>query len=137
MKKFRFLYTCLFLVMIAVACLVDLKDTADKIPTFYGFDKVVHGGMYFVLSYLFIWEYRDRKRLLPNREGSIYESGDHLYRIFWFVLLLCIVFGGAIEFLQGLTSYRGKEMADLTADVMGGLFAYLIYYVLVMTNRKQ
>ena len=139
MKKIKYLYTSLLMMAIAALCLLDFTDLSHKMPTVSSLDKFIHGGMYFVLSALLMWEYRGRKKIFPGRdlEASIYADTGHMYRLFWAVLLICAVFGGLLEYLQGLTGYRSMEQADLTADVLGGLFAYLIYYVTALSVQSK
>ncbi|MBP5171061.1 MAG: VanZ family protein [Bacteroidales bacterium] len=125
----RYSLTVVWAVLIAVACLVDFSDMPDELPAFEGMDKVVHFLMYFVLSLLFIWEYR--------RRGRLFDTDSRELRLFTLVLLLSAIWGGLMEYLQSLTSYRGAEQTDLTADVAGALFAFLLYYIFALYRKND
>lgn len=125
----RYSLTVVWAVLIAVACLVDFSDMPDELPAFEGMDKVVHFLMYFVLSLLFIWEYR--------RRGRLFDTDGRELRLFTWVLLLSAIWGGLMEYLQSLTSYRGAEQTDLTADVAGALFAFLLYYIVALYRKND
>lgn len=125
----RYGLTVVWAILIAVACLVDFSDMPDELPTFEGMDKVVHFLMYFVLSLIFIWEYR--------RRGQLFGTDGRELRLFTWVLLLSAIWGGLMEYLQSLTSYRGAEQTDLTADVAGALFAFLLYYIVALYRKND
>lgn len=125
----RYSLTVLWAVLIAVACLVDFSDMPDELPAFEGMDKLVHFLMYFGLSLLFIWEFR--------RRGRLFATDGRELRLFTCVLLLAALWGGLIEYLQSLTSYRGAEQMDLTADVAGALFAFLLYYIVALYRKNN
>src|SRR3546814_10935496 len=81
------LYTLLWALVIFLLCNLHLETSGD-IAWYYfdGIDKMVHGGMFFVLGFLSNWGfYRQRKRPFLSRHAA------------WFALLLCIVYGGIIE----------------------------------------
>src|SRR3546814_19852079 len=86
------LYILLCALVIVLLCNLPLETSGD-IAWYYfdGIDKMVHGGMFFVLGFLSNWGfYRQRKRPFLSRHAA------------WFALLLCIVYGGIIEVLQGV-----------------------------------
>ncbi|MBQ9200855.1 MAG: VanZ family protein [Bacteroidales bacterium] len=125
----RFTLTVLWTIVIVVACLINLSDIPDEVPTFEGMDKVVHFLFYFVLSLVFIWEYHHRRNL--------FRSDGRELRLFTLTLLLTAILGGGIEYLQSLTSYRGAEQTDLTADLAGALFAFLFYYIVALYRKNK
>src|SRR3546814_15593348 len=92
---------------------------------------MVHGGMFFVLGFLSNWGfYRQRKRPFLSRHAA------------WFALLLCIVYGGIIEVLQGVVfTYRSADWFDWLFDFGGallGLWFFSLFknlYLLTHSNE--
>ena len=116
----RYTFSVLWMILIVLACLIDLRPIADDLPKVFGLDKVVHFFLYFVLTFLFLWEHNHRQWRSKAKASM---------KLFWLTVLVCGIYGGLIEFLQSLTSYRGMDQMDWVADIVGGLFAYLLYYV--------
>jgi len=82
-------------------------------------DKMLHGVAYFVLTLLWLFYYLMKKRGNPD-----YKWG------FFNISALVIVFGMLIEVLQGaLTSYRQPDWADILANSIGVLIAFLFCVV--------
>ena len=77
-------------------------------------DKVVHFGMYFVLSILLIF---------PLEEYSCLK----LSRIYLIAILVALIYGGGIEILQANFFNRSGDVWDLVADVSGGIAGCLCY----------
>lgn len=86
-------------------------------------DKVVHIGMYFVLSSLLWFESYRKGRNTPTRTA-------------WTIAFIFpVLFSGAIELLQEYcTSYRGGDWLDFLANSTGALLAALCFKFVV---RKQ
>lgn len=78
------------------------------------FDKIVHFGFYFVLSYLFFFE------------NTRYNSGIKPH--FILPVLLIILFGGIIELLQIPIRTRSFEALDLLVNTLGSLFSAVVFY---------
>lgn len=101
----------------------SLPDTDWKIPHL---DKVVHMGMYFVMSGMLWWEFfrSHKSRLLMHRA--------------WIGAFLCpVLFSGCVEVLQEYcTSHRGGDWLDFLANTVGALLASLIF-VYIMYPRMQ
>lgn len=79
------------------------------------FDKIAHFGMFFVMGIFLFAElsYQTKLKRIP---------------IILIVLFLIAAYGGFIEYLQqNFFSHRSGDYWDLMADVMGGLFAVLLY----------
>ena len=126
----KYSFTLLCTLLILLVCLMDFSDISpDDLPLPQGFDKVVHAAMYFCLGAVFIWEYRRRPRWEQLRGDT-----SRLKPLFWWVLILSVVVGGGIEYLQGLTDYRSRDAQDLTADIVGALFAFLAYCLLAFSH---
>jgi VanZ family protein len=85
-------------------------------------DKMLHGVAYFILTLLWLFYYLIKK------------SGNRNYKwVFFNISALVIVFGMLIEVLQGaLTTYRQPDWADVLANSIGVLIAFL--YCVVFLN---
>jgi VanZ family protein len=82
-------------------------------------DKMLHGFAYFILALLWLLYYLIKKSGVRN-----YKWG------FFNISALVIVFGMLIEVLQGaLTSYRQPDWADVLANSIGVLIAFLFCVV--------
>ncbi len=129
LQKFpRYTFTVLCALAILAACLIDLRPFEEDLPKIFGIDKVVHFVMYFVLTYIFLWEY-DRRQW----RGDIRNAK----KLFWLSLLVSCVYGGVVEYLQSLTSFRGMDEMDLVADILGAMFAYLFYIINILKPQKH
>ncbi len=120
MLKFipAFAWACL----VAVLCLIP--QSCFYTPGFLHtlpLDKVVHFGMFFILSILSL---RGIQIKLP------------LFN-FWFFMLISILimYGGLTELAQGwFTKTRHTDLIDFLTDVVGILFGFL-FYLLVMRKK--
>lgn len=126
MKKYRF--SLLWSLLIVLACLIDLRPVMEDMPSFFGIDKVVHFVLYFILTAIYIWEFNAHQW-----KGNIADAK----KLFWRCLLISCILGGLIEYLQGLTSYRGLDEMDLVADIVGALFAYLFYCIQLLKPKNN
>ena len=93
----------------------SLPDTGWEIPHF---DKVVHMGMYFVMSALLWWEFKRSHK----EEVKVWHA--------WIGAFLCpVIFSGCVELLQEYcTTYRGGDWLDFLANTIGALLASLFFY---------
>lgn len=82
-------------------------------------DKMLHGVAYFILTFLWIFYYMMKKSGIRNYKWEFFNISG-----------LVIVFGMLIEVLQGaLTSYRQPDWADILANSIGVLIAFLFCVV--------
>jgi VanZ family protein len=85
-------------------------------------DKIVHFGMFFILSFL-VW------RGMPGKLLGFFN-----YR-FLLVLIILIAYGGMTELAQDwLTKTRHSEIMDFLTDIVGILFGLCSY--LLLAKRK-
>lgn len=104
---------------ILVICNISFGDVGKSNIFFPGFDKLVHCGLFFVLT-VFI------------SNGNIRQSGALNFTIVAALkaFIIAIVFGGLIELLQlYIFTWRSGEWNDLFADSVGagmGVFSVLI-----------
>jgi len=93
--------------MLAVIFVASLLPP-DNLPS-GGNDKLQHFFSYSLLTWVFVLVFH------PNSNKRRF-----------ILIIQLIAFGGMIELLQGLTSYRSAEWLDLLANCMGILFAVLL-----------
>ena len=98
----------LWVVIIFILCAMPSDDIPDPHWNIPHLDKVVHFGMYFVLSILLIF---------PLEEYSCLK----LSRIYLIAILVALIYGGGIEILQANFFNRSGDVWDLVADVSGRL----------------
>lgn len=81
-------------------------------------DKIVHVGMYFVMSFLLWWEFL-----------RSHKNGDKMWYA-WIGAYLCpVIFSGCVELLQEYcTTYRGGDWFDFLANTTGATLASCIAY---------
>lgn len=120
----------LWAIVIFILCSIpgdDLPKTSIIIIPH--FDKIVHFGMFFIMGIFLFAELRIQTNLKRITITGI-------------VLFLIAVYGGFIEYLQqNYFINRSGDYWDLTADVLGGIFAIIIYPWLkkqkdLLLNRK-
>lgn len=129
LQKFpRYSLSILWAIIVLAGCLIDPRPFTEDLPPIFGLDKVAHFLMYFILAGLFLWEYNHRQ---------FKGEASKAKQLFWAILLISCIYGGLIEYLQGLTSYRGMDEMDLVADVAGALFAYLFYFIVIINTKKD
>lgn len=115
------LYTLIWVLVIFWLCNSHL-DTSGDVAWYYfeGIDKVVHGGMFFVLAILSSWGFYKQ-----NMFGSLSRRSG------WYALLLCILYGGLIEVLQGtIFTYRSADWLDWLFDIGGALLGLWVFSLL-------
>lgn len=89
-------------------------------PTIPHFDKIVHAGLYFILS-LFILPVLDFSEHKWVRKSS-----------FLIVILITSLYGGFIEIAQqSWFVNRSGELGDFLSDIAGSLIGIILYYSLL------
>jgi VanZ family protein len=107
--------TLLWALFIFIICTIKLGGVGNSPMFFAGFDKLVHCGVFFVLTVLLC-----SGLLRVNRKHNLSFSQCLLS------LLLPIVFGALIEILQAYVfTWRSGEWGDLFADSVGAAMALL------------
>jgi len=95
------------------------------LPEGFPWDKLVHFGMFFVLSAVSLFDYY---RLCKGNPPT-------LRWIFW-GFIIPVFYGGVIELLQKyFFALRSAEWADWIADILGSLVATVI--VIIFLNRRR
>ncbi|HSM62543.1 MAG TPA: VanZ family protein [Gillisia sp.] len=104
----------LYTLLIASLSLMQLGKISigDFNPT----DKMMHLGAYFILAFVWFFYY-----LFKNQDNKIEIKG------FLIISGIVILFGMLIEVLQGaLTEYRDPDWADILANSIGVLLAFVL-----------
>lgn len=110
-------FTIMTCIVISILCLIPLSSDIEgpKIPNL---DKVVHFSMYFFLMFVYLFEMKFFHKDFAKKYLKFYLKG----------LILCLLLGGIIEILQGLTTYREADILDFIADSLGAISCIVIYY---------
>lgn len=80
------------------------------------FDKVIHAGLFAVLSFLFIFPRRKKDKVSKNLWITI-------------ILCCCAIYGIAVEIIQALfIPYRSGDVWDFVADLFGTGIVFLWFW---------
>ena len=101
-------------------CAIPSDSIPDPKLNIPHLDKVVHFGMFFIMSIFLCSELRYQTRL-------------SLRKIYLIAIGFSFIYGGLIEVLQFKYFNRGGDWWDLFADVLGGVAGCLLY----PTAKKQ
>lgn len=116
-----FIWSILWAIIVLLLTCLPINDTAEKVPSFQGMDKLVHTGFFFVFSVLLCFGYAGKSKSRQAQAGTFFK-----------VLLISILFGLLTEFLQyKFFTYRSGDWWDFFADTVGtgmGLFSYLVLH---------
>lgn len=121
-------YAFIWAFVIFLLCNLNL-DTSGEPPWYYfeGIDKVVHAGMFFVLGILSYWGFYEQRRWESLSRNAA-----------WYALLLCILYGGLIEVLQGtIFTYRSADWLDWIFDIGGTLLGLWVFSLLKKRYLNQ
>ncbi len=109
----------LWALFIFTLCTIPLNEVSASPLFFPGFDKLVHCGFFFVFVVLYAYA------LIRQHNMSAFT-----YKYAIMVLLLALLYGGAIEILQATVfTWRDGDWNDLFADTVGacmGIFSVLV-----------
>ena len=119
LKALRCQYLALlWVIFILIICLMP-PQSEGKGPFFFdGFDKLVHMGLFFVLTVLLFY-------------GKAQQQLSYKYGLLTLVkiILLTTILGGGVELLQWkVFTYRSGEWWDFFSDLLGvgmGIFSYI------------
>lgn len=106
-------------VLIAIIILILSIATFSSVPSVTRFeysDKVAHLLMYIGLGIVLVYDY-----------GQDKEFGTRIKKWKWHLVVFAVLWGGAIELLQGYcTMTRKAELLDWVADIVGVGLGFLI-----------
>jgi VanZ family protein len=87
------------------------------LPQIPHFDKYVHFTMYFIFTFLLLWDF--------SRYN--YKSASWK-RIVFFSILMAVILGGSMELLQGIHRlHRSTDIKDFIANSAGALTAVFLF----------
>lgn len=124
-KRIWVIAAVLWALVIFVLCALPGKDIPNPHIDIPHLDKLVHGGMFFVMSVLLVLSL---------------EHYTPLARIRIYVIAVCVAFGygGLMEILQHYCFDRSGDVWDLWADVIGGIAGCVCYpFIGRMWHRKN
>ena len=113
------------LLIFYLTCIVNV----DSIPVpekVFQYDKIVHFGMFFVLSATIYYDYYKLHKQRPNK-----------LRWVFFGLIVPVVYGGVIEIVQERFFSRSGDLMDFVADALGSLAATLLAFIYLNMKRKR
>jgi len=121
MLKSPFVITIIWALFILFICLIPgsniPKLNSIDIPYL---DKMIHFGMYLILSILLV---------STIRRSSFFDKNPKLS--YMLVVLLAILYGGAIELLQDIEVFaRDSDYLDFIANAAGVISGLFIYFLL-------
>lgn len=108
---------------IFILCCLPPEDIPDPHVNLPHLDKIVHFGMFFLLSVFII---KSLELYLPMSPFSVYAL----------TIGIAFGYGGVIEILQYHVFNRSGDLLDLAADVAGGFAANLCYPLIKRIFRK-
>lgn len=122
--RYMFLPLLIVILIFIATCLIS-SSQMPGLPEGFPWDKLVHFGMFFVLSAVSLFDYY---RLCKGNPPA-------LRWIFW-GFIIPVFYGGVIELLQKyFFASRSAEWADWIADILGSLVATVI--VIIFLNRRR
>jgi len=121
-RNLRYQYlSFMWLVLVLILCNMHMDSvTDDQISFFEGFDKLVHTGLFFVLTLLIL-------------RGKLKQQGANTLRFLTVlkIVLFSVFFGAFIELLQWkVFTYRSGDWWDLFCDALGVAMAAFGYFCL-------
>lgn len=125
-RNLRYQYlSIIWLILVLFLCNMHMSSVTDNHDTFFeGFDKLVHLGLFFVLTSLIL-----RGKLRQRKANTL-----KLITIFK-VVIFSVFFGAFIELLQWkVFTYRSGDWWDLFCDTLGVAMAVFSYYCLNWEN---
>lgn len=116
-RTLQYLFLPFFVaVVIFIATCILTGSNLPQMPGGVPWDKMVHFGMFFVLSAVALFNYYRLHNGNPSK----------IRWIFW-GFVVPAVYGGAIELMQKyFFSARSAEWGDFVADVLGSLAAVIL-----------
>lgn len=118
-------FTLCWAVIILVLCNMPTQGISSNFVYFEGFDKIVHLGLFFVLTVLIF-------------NGLIRQSTNYQFKFSTIITIgfVTSLFGGLIEVIQWqYFTYRSGDWWDLFADTIG--IAMAIFAFLLMGNKNN
>lgn len=114
------------LVIFTVTCLISSNDVPD-LPKIVAWDKIVHFGMFFLLSAVALFDY-----------FRLHQGKPKMSRWIFWGFVLPVIYGGIIELMQKYFFVsRSAEWGDFIADILGSGTALIIALFLYNKFRSK
>lgn len=115
-KYYRYILLPIFVVLLIFTgtCLLS-SSSIPSVPSGLPWDKVVHFGMFFVLSFVNFVDYY-----------KLCDGKPPIWRWILWGFVLPVIYGGLIEVLQENFFNRSGEWLDFFADALGSASAMFI-----------
>jgi VanZ family protein len=108
--------------MILLLSLLSLQNIEkEKLEFIPHLDKLVHFTMYMLLSFLIAIEY--------------FKNSSKLLCRLIIPVAIAILYGGILEILQRLSSYRSTDIFDFVFNVLGAVMGIIIFMILTKMNK--
>ncbi|MND62887.1 hypothetical protein D3C80_541820 [compost metagenome] len=108
-----------WVIIIFILCNMKPSELPSASYFFKGFDKVVHGSFFFVLTFLL-------------SRGFYLQTKFPLLKLLpvTFATFICLFYGGLIELIQlKVFTYRSGEWADFIADAIGTFLGTIPFFI--------
>ncbi len=125
--KFRYLLPAILWSVIIFFIIAIRGSRIPDSALFYipHFDKLLHAGIFFVLSILLLWGLIKQKK---NKKAIPYII----------TLLFCVIYGGVTEIIQHFfVDGRSGEIADFAANTIGSLIGVAGFYYMKNNHYLQ
>jgi VanZ family protein len=114
------------LIIFTGTCLIGPESVPDM-PRGVPWDKVVHFGMFFLLSAVSLFDYY-----------KLHEGEPSIFRWMLWGFMIPVIYGGGIELLQKyIFTSRSAEWGDWIADILGSLTALIIAIIYLQKRNKS
>jgi len=115
-------------IIFLATCILGSEQVPD-LPPLLPWDKIVHAGMFFVLSGVCYYDYY-----------RLFNGNVNLNKWIFWCFLIPVIYGGIIELLQLFVfTSRSAEWGDFVADIIGSLLATIgaVYYLKYQNKPKK
>jgi VanZ family protein len=113
--------------IIFIGTCVTGPETVPDLPSSLPWDKIVHFGMFFLLSAVSLLDYY-----------KLHDESPPVFRWIFWGFVIPVIYGGVIEILQKyIFTSRSAEMGDWIADMLGSAMATLLAIILLQKRNKR
>ena len=124
MRIIKFFHSFYKSILVFLLILIASTIPADEVQevswlNIPDFDKIVHFGMYFLFSFVLIYDFLKSKPALST------------IRIYMIAALFAVVYGGSLELIQAyLLKSRSGDIIDFLFNTAGVVLAALLWMIL-------
>ena len=122
-------YTILPIIIVLLifigTCIIQPSDIPDM-PEGFQWDKLVHFGMFFLLSGVSMYDY-----------FRLHDGSPNIFRWIFWGFVLPVIYGAVIELLQENFFSRSAEIRDWYADILGSLTATVLAIIILRKRSNK